>query len=261
MAFWKRNTLLELVFQDRNKAYGAYWLRKRYLKILIGSSVVGCFLVSLLFLIPFFAYLFEDSSPGDDLEYIYQIEYIPFAAPEDVDLVELARAHANKPQEKVLVPVVTDSIPPEEPEDSLTHSPEPVEEDTLKQDTASYGSGGDEIGREPTQDTIYTTTLDVYPRYPGGVEARLYYLRRNVVYPKEAVEEGIQGVVMVLFVVEPDGSITNISISKGIGGGCDEEAMRVTRNMPKWFPGKRGGHPVRVMIRMPIVFKLPSRSS
>jgi protein TonB len=116
------------------------------------------------------------------------------------------------------------------------------------------------VGRQANTDTTLATTIDVYPRYPGGEDARLYYLRRHVAYPKEAVDKGIQGVVMVIFVVEADGSVTNVKLLKGIGGVCDDEAIRVTREMPKWSPGKRSGRPVRVMVKMPIVFGIPKKS-
>jgi len=64
-------------------------------------------------------------------------------------------------------------------------------------------------------------------------------------------------VVMIVFIIEKDGSISNVKVEKGIGRGCDEEAMRVTTAMPRWDPGKRKGNPVRVMVKMPIVFRLP----
>ena len=86
------------------------------------------------------------------------------------------------------------------------------------------------------------------------------FLRNNVHYPDGAYKSGLQGVVMVVFVIETDGSISNIQITKGMGSGCDEEAMRVTKMMPRWEPGRRSGKPVRVMVRMPIVFKIPGHA-
>jgi len=254
------DTLIEHVFQYRNKEYGCYQLRKRYVRNLLVSSVVGTILILLIALVPFFIFMIREMNPNLDVEYIYEVEYIPFAPPEEIELVELAIAHSELPEEKKEMPVIVEKPDPEEEKPILDEEP-PPEEVPQDADTASYGTGGEEVGRQPGTDTTLATTIDVYPLYPGGVEGRLYYLRRNVVYPKEAVEKGIQGVVMVVFVIETDGSVTNIQVSRGIGGGCDEEAVRVTRNMPKWTPGKRSGHPVRVMVKMPIVFKLPNRSS
>ncbi|MBL7951093.1 MAG: energy transducer TonB [Flavobacteriales bacterium] len=97
---------------------------------------------------------------------------------------------------------------------------------------------------------------EVMPVHPGGEEAMFKYLMKELKYPELAVENGIQGVVYVNFVVERDGTITTIRVLRGIGAGCDEEAMRVVRNMPPWSPGLQGGRPVRVMYNLPIRFKL-----
>ena len=77
---------------------------------------------------------------------------------------------------------------------------------------------------------------------------------KNITYPIEAREAGIEGVVFITFVIEIDGSISNIKVLRGIGGGCDDEAVRVIRLMPKWTPGKQNGKEVRVQFNMPIKF-------
>jgi protein TonB len=98
--------------------------------------------------------------------------------------------------------------------------------------------------------------VEEQPSFPGGEEARMKYLQKNIEYPQMARESGIEGTVYVTFVVETDGTVTNVRILRGIGGGCDEEALRVVRNMPKWEPGKQRGRSVRVQFNMPIKFKL-----
>jgi|APIni6443716594_1056825.scaffolds.fasta_scaffold35697_3 protein TonB len=94
------------------------------------------------------------------------------------------------------------------------------------------------------------------PAFPGGDGARMKFLQENIKYPQMARESGIQGTVYVTFVVERNGSVTDVKILRGIGGGCDEEAVRVVKNMPKWEPGKQRGKPVRVQFNMPIKFTL-----
>jgi len=94
------------------------------------------------------------------------------------------------------------------------------------------------------------------PAFPGGDGARMKFLQDNIKYPQMARESGIQGTVYVTFVVERNGSVTDVKILRGIGGGCDEEALRVVQNMPKWEPGKQRGKPVRVQFNMPIKFTL-----
>lgn len=94
------------------------------------------------------------------------------------------------------------------------------------------------------------------PAFPGGDAARMKFLQDNIKYPQMARESGIQGTVYVTFVVERSGAVTDVKILRGIGGGCDEEAVRVVQNMPKWEPGKQRGKPVRVQFNMPIKFTL-----
>jgi len=100
------------------------------------------------------------------------------------------------------------------------------------------------------------TVVESMPNYPGGDEARMRFLQENIKYPQMARESGIQGTVYVTFVVETDGSVTDVRVLRGIGGGCDEEAIRVINLMPKWNPGKQRGKPVRVQFNMPIKFTL-----
>lgn len=94
------------------------------------------------------------------------------------------------------------------------------------------------------------------PEFPGGEQAMMDFVAKNVQYPKEAMEKEISGRVLVGFIVEKDGSISETEVVKGIGGGCDEEAVRVIKAMPKWKPGKEKGKPVRVSYMMPFTFKL-----
>jgi periplasmic protein TonB len=108
---------------------------------------------------------------------------------------------------------------------------------------------------EIAEDVIFTVVED-QPSFPGGEEARIRYLQENLRYPQMAREAGIQGTVFVTFVVERDGSVTDVRVIRGIGGGCDEEAVRVVRNMPRWTPGRQRGQPVRVQFNMPIRFVL-----
>ena len=94
------------------------------------------------------------------------------------------------------------------------------------------------------------------PVFPGGEEARTRFLQENIRYPQLARESNIQGTVYVTFVVERNGAINDVRVLRGIGGGCDEEAVRVIRAMPKWMPGKQRGKPVRVQFNMPVKFIL-----
>jgi TonB family protein len=111
------------------------------------------------------------------------------------------------------------------------------------------------VPHKPEGSRVYSVVEET-PEYPGGDEARMEYFKNNVKYPEEARKQGIEGTVYITFVVEPDGSITNEQVLRGIGGGLDEIALEVVKNMPKWKPGKVKGEPVPVQFNMPIKFSL-----
>ena len=105
------------------------------------------------------------------------------------------------------------------------------------------------------------TSVEEMPEFPYGAARMMEYIQKNIEYPIEARESNVEGRVYVNFIVETDGSISNVNVLRGIGGGCDEEAMRVVRGMPKWKPGKHNGSAVRVSYTIPIIFKLEETSS
>ena len=100
------------------------------------------------------------------------------------------------------------------------------------------------------------TYVNNMPVYPGGDEALYDFISKNIVYPDVAKRAAVEGKIYVQFVVDKDGSITDVSIQKGIGAGCDEEAVRVVKLMPKWIPGKNNDEVVKTRISIPIVFAL-----
>ena len=108
---------------------------------------------------------------------------------------------------------------------------------------------------ETKKEQVYSI-VETMPSFPGGQTALVAYLQENLKYPQSARDNGIQGRVYINFVVEKDGSISNVKVNRGIGGGCDEEAVRVVKAMPKWIPGVQKDQTVRVSYMMPIVFKL-----
>jgi TonB family protein len=109
---------------------------------------------------------------------------------------------------------------------------------------------------EEVAETEVFTVVETSPSFPGGDEARIRFLTNNIRYPQEARDAGISGTVYITFVVERDGSTSDVRVLRGIGGGCDEEAVRVIKMMPEWSPGKQRGKPVRVQFNMPIKFSL-----
>ena len=112
------------------------------------------------------------------------------------------------------------------------------------------------IQADTTYDKNIFTLVEKMPYYPGGDAERMKYLSENIRYPVEARKKGIQGRVYVTFVVEKDGSINDVRILRGIGGGCDEETVRLISSMPKWSPGVQRSKPVRVQFNTVVIFKL-----
>lgn len=101
--------------------------------------------------------------------------------------------------------------------------------------------------------------LDKDPAYPGGYEELFKFILANIKYPTEAMKQNLQGKVLVSFVLKTDGSIADVKVTQGLGGGCDEEAVRVVKLMPKWTPGEKDGKPVEAGMVLPIQFKLDEK--
>jgi len=151
------------------------------------------------------------------------------------------------PPQTTILNIVDDDV---EIDDEIEIDAE-ADDDTEMQEYIPDDDDEDEIAEME----IFTVVEDA-PSFPGGDEARIKYLQNNIKYPQMARESGIQGTVYITFVVERDGKVTNVKILRGIGGGCDEEAIRVIEKMPKWHAGKQRGKPVRVQFNMPIKFTL-----
>ena len=108
-------------------------------------------------------------------------------------------------------------------------------------------------------DKIYDH-VEIMPKPPSGFASFKWYVTQNLIYPEEAKEQGISGKVLVQFVINEDGSITNFDVIEGIGFGCDRESIRVIRSSAPWEPGLKGGEPVKVRLVLPVEFVLESNS-
>jgi protein TonB len=106
-------------------------------------------------------------------------------------------------------------------------------------------------------DSIKNEITDKTPEFKGGLKALLKFLKDNAQYPTSARESGIQGSVLVQFVITETGKVENVKVLRGIGGGCDEEAIRLTKMMPNWIPGRSNGKAVQCILEIPVKFQLP----
>lgn len=183
---------------------------------------------------------------------------------QEIDLGSLVIDDA--PEEMVEITQQEKPPPPPPPEQQTTVI-EIVEDDMEIEDEIEIDVEADqetvveeyvpvEEEEEEEEEAQIFTVVESMPGFPGGEVAMKRYLAENIQYPQMARESGIQGRVFVTFVVEKDGNVTDVKVLRGIGGGCDEEAIRVIKNMPKWQAGKQRGKPVRVQFNMPIMFKL-----
>jgi protein TonB len=172
----------------------------------------------------------------------------------DEEMVEITKQEEQKPQ-PVEVPkqttqleIVQDDVEVEDIEINADVDQNEVIEEYVPVEV--------EVEEEEVQEQEIFQIVEEMPAYPGGDAKLMEYVAKNIKYPQIARETGIQGRVFVGFVVEPDGSVSNVKVLRGIGGGCDEEAMRVVKSMPKWKPGKQRGKAVRVSYMLPVNFKL-----
>lgn len=151
----------------------------------------------------------------------------------------------------VIINIVENTV---EIEDDIEIDAEADQETFIQDYTPTFNT---EIAEEEIieEEEIFVV-VETMPSFPGGMNKLMEYLQTNLHYPQLAKDLGIQGRVFVTFVIEKDGSVTDTRILRGIGGGCDEEAVKVVNNMPKWIPGSQRNRPVRVQFNLPINFTL-----
>lgn len=244
----------EMVFADRHQDYGAYVLRRDYVKWLamaLGGSVV---LFALTLGTP---KIIAALGAGDDGA---------LQAKKIVD-VNLELFEEDKKEEPPPPPIE----PPPQPKietveftaleavDEPVEEPPPTQEQLSETVASTVSQEGEKVAEAPppveSESQIFTIVEEM-PQFPGG-EAELYkFLRKVQEYPQMAVDAGIQGTVYVTFEVDRDGKVKKPRVLRGLGGGLDEAAIRMVNKMPAWEPGKQRGEPVRVQYNLPIRFTL-----
>ena len=273
---------IDLVFQDKNKEYGAYQLRKGTSKrnllalaiLLAAAIVVGGYLI----------YKIEaDKRAAERQAYMEQLELSKLQKQAEKEKKEEKKIEKPKFEPKKEIPQVRETqkfTAPVIKKDELVKEDNQMKQmDQLDANTAvgvkdQEGTKDRTIEaartdvvekvqiEEPKQEVKQEVTQKIFdvveqqPSFPGGQSALLSWLSSNIHYPPVAEENGIQGRVVVSFVVEPDGSISNVQVVRGVDPSLDKEAVRVTKAMPKWVPGKQNGQAVRVKYNLPVTFKL-----
>ncbi len=126
------------------------------------------------------------------------------------------------------------------------------------QNNPEYQDIQDTISKESNEQ--FFLVVEQMPDFLGGMKELYKWLFEHIEYPEEALKNNVEGKVFIGFIVEADGSIMNVAVKRGLGAGCDEEAVRVVENMPNWLPGMQNGNKVRVAYTLPVVFMLDHES-
>ena len=250
----------DIVFETRNHTYGAYQIRRDYNKrvtLILAGMILFTFAVFGIKLI--LDHKSNDSALDNVKLDVTQLDLTPPVDPKD-----------PPPPPPPPPPPVVETIkftPPVIKDDAVEDEPPPPQEKVAETNvgtTTQEGSGediavpGDATGPVEEKAPEIFMVVEQMPEFPGGAAAMMAYIQKNIHYPEIEKEANIQGKCFVKFVVETDGSISNVEVLKGVSGGagCDKEAIRVVKSMPKWAPGKNNGRAARVFFNLPIVFKL-----
>jgi periplasmic protein TonB len=267
---------LDLVFANRNKNYGAYDLRSKSSRIMTRALFVsGSLFVLLCFSPLIYSKLFPKEiiveTPPTEVKLDNVIHQMKPKTPEPEKKIEPAKAEPVKVKtiaipSQVVVVNKTELPPPPTVDDIKLAVISTTTQDGLVAPAAVVtenkgkgigdGSGTAKEGTGTADDKEIYLGADEYPEFTGGAKAWSKYMERNLRYPYQAQEESIQGKVFVSFVVERDGSVTDVKVLRGLGFGCDEEAIKVIKKSPLWKPGKNKGVPVRVRYNMAINFQI-----
>ena len=242
---------LEIVFDGRNKLYGAYELRKTNGKTNVKSFIIGGVIFTFLVSIPVLANLLPDGSDDNTLDQkITTVKLPPKEKPKEnlpppppppkVDQVKFVKPVVAKAEEVTEEPPKVEDLKDKKISD-VTVKGDPDAEPTVE-------PVGNQVVEE--DNSIYSTAgIEVKPDFPGGLEKFYKFVGKNFQVPEE---EGLKGKVFVTFVVEKDGSLTDIKVLRDIGYGTGKEAIRVLKSCPKWNPGEQNGKKVRVLYSLPI---------
>ena len=249
----------DLLFKSRNKDYGAYQLRKKYNSVLIFGVILASLIMSSTVIIPYIFTSKDVKTLRGGNNYV-QVQMQNFEIPPDELIVPPAPLPPDlQPVQKIaeyIPPVVVDSIPPSEP--TLASNDQIMAQTTTeKVDVEGTGAGEDMLSGEGggISDEPFIR-VEVMPSFRGGDIGKFRdWVGMRTNYPQAAANKNIGGTVFLTFIVEKDGSVSNVTVIKGVDPLLDEEAVRAISASPKWTPGLQRGQPVRVRFSIPLKFK------
>jgi protein TonB len=246
----------DIVFEERNKEYGAYQLRKKYDLTVLFAILIGVIIISTAIITPYLnAKALENRIKRAERQVEIKMENLdqpnevvalpPPPPPPPAEIVQ---------QQRYVPPVVVDSVKPEEVTQLMTADDAQIE--VQNEEVVEIVEVVKEEVQEEEAEPEPFIVVEEMPEFPGGDAALLKYLLENANYPELAKENNIQGRVIVNFCVTPTGGVSKITILKGVDPELDAEAIRVVSTLPAFKPGKQGGKPVPVWFQAYINFQL-----
>ena len=267
----------DIVFDGKNKEYGAYQLRatsvKRHTKALLSVLIVLALILTAIIMVMTGVFKSADedvNAKNEQEEVIMASEDIP----EEEEQMEIPE---QKPEEVQVEEEVaaTQAVTEVKIVEQVDKDREVKDQEQVLENTAQLGADDHKGVEDVNRDRVVKEVVEVKPvekpkdegpvsmamveqkpSFPGGEAAMYKWLNDNIIYPAAASEEGVQGKVTVQFIVEKDGSISHVQVVRGKHPALDAEAARVIRKMPRWTPGRNNGQPVRVTYHLPVQFKL-----
>lgn len=264
-------TWLEVVFTGRNQAYGAYQLRKANPKNTTKALMIGSALFILAVSAPLIAKYVKGITPQSEEEKLIETEVI-LTPPPPVDEntppppppVEPPKPKVDQVRFPPPVVVPKEQVRDEEPptvEELKVADPgqKKIEGDPTQEVRIDEPVGEAPVGSKITEDNgVYNqASVELMPEYPGGIQKFLEWVGSNYAFPPAASEAGVSGRMIVQFVVEKDGTLTDIQVPRDLGYGTGEAAKKLLARSKKWKAGVQNGRPVRVQYTLPLMLKVP----
>ena len=273
-----RNGWCDLIFEGRNKEYGAYKLRtqtgKRNLKAIITIAILAALCIILFYIkAGYDAYQAAHAKN----ENVTEISALNQPKKKEAQVERKVQVEEKKEVVKEVKSSIKFTAPVIKKDADVKPEEEMKTQDQIMQTNTAIGAldvkGNSDQGEilkvtqrvetepvkaepKPEVENKVFDVVEQMPSFPGGPSALMQYLSSNIKYPVVAQENGVQGRVVVSFVVERDGSITDVQVARSVDPSLDREAQRVVRNMPRWIPGKQNGQAVRVKYNVPVAFRL-----
>lgn len=266
-----RASLNDIVFEGRNKAYGAYVLRRLYNKHVTRALLIAIAVFALLVSFPLIARMFRDETVVEEDKNLKENVLMdappldqtkppppppppqaPPPPPPKLSTIKFTPPVVKKDEEVRKVEEIPDQ---KELEDKVVSTVTVKGNTDNPIDLNGLEGEGTKVVEEVVEQKVYQY-VEQMPVFPGGQEALLQYIAKNIKYPALALRNQVEGKVFIAFVVGPDGQVSDVKTQKGIGAGCDEEAMRVIKNLPRFAPGKQNGRAVSVSYTVPVTFAI-----